>query len=180
MLDNEKLRNDSNGVLAAIQTLTRLQRKKEKICIFIDNLSLFHSVRANNLKPDYLKLQEFIAQGRTSDVRFYYTYHYGADPVLYDFLDSKAGFIMNGFEVDEEDRANVTCEIIYDMVRLATRYDKYVLVSGFTNYARTVNRLREDYGLRVDIAFFENQISSSLAIEADSIIDLANLPQVTY
>ena len=173
--DGAILQKLSNQITRAVSRL----RRQEKICIFIDNLSLFHALRFSGIKLDYLKLQEHIADGRTSDVRFYYTYHPDSDPTFFDFLENKAGFIMNAFEIlDEDERANVNCEIVYDMVRLVGKYDKYVLVSGFTNYGRTVARLREDFGIRVEVAFLNEQIAPSLAMESDDIIDLADFPQI--
>jgi uncharacterized LabA/DUF88 family protein len=211
-------------------------RGRERVCIFIDNSNLFHALRATNNKMDYKSLRRLLADGRGSDVRFYYSINEKEEfdetdlrkvgrEKFYNFLDRVAGFSMIRLPLRERTNADpvlmalvnrllddgyseseilatakqtvswlrqargeetvisekgMDCEIVYDMVRLCGvhYYDSFILVTGDEDFARTVRKLRMDYGIRVEVAFFQNRCSNALMREASRFIDLAAMPEL--
>jgi uncharacterized LabA/DUF88 family protein len=70
------------------------------------------------------------------------------------------------------------CEIVFDMARLAYhgRYDRFILVAGDEDYARTVHRLRTDVGMAVEVAFFPPpRCSAVLVRQASGFINLLEI-----
>tara|TARA_Y100000034_G_scaffold135249_1_gene206400 strand:+ start:166 stop:912 length:747 start_codon:yes stop_codon:yes gene_type:complete len=119
---------------------------------------------------------------------------------FYDFLEKSAGYKMVKLPLWERTVvSNVTCdhcgesvrstpqqvavekgldcEIVYDMCKLSltSRYDSFILVAGDQDYARTIKKIREDTGIKVDVAFFDGpRVSPVLAKEANAFIDLSD------
>lgn len=57
-----------------VDSILKLMRQQQRLCVFIDNSNLFHALRHRTDKRiNYIKLCEQIASGRTIDVRFYYS-----------------------------------------------------------------------------------------------------------
>ena len=85
---------------------------------------------------------------------------------------------IEGESVSEE--KGLDCEIVYDMVKLSQsgHYDTFVLVAGDEDYARTIRKLRNETGIRIEVAFFANTCSSVLKREASDFIDLSSIPEL--
>lgn len=75
-----------DGMLARLNAL----RFQERVCVFIDNSNLFHAIRnhSGGKRLDYIKLIDYIADGRSLDVRFYYS---ESDDNRFVDLEKKAG-----------------------------------------------------------------------------------------
>lgn len=89
--------------------VNKIVKGRERVCVFIDNSNLFHAVRMMNQetgkhkKLDYIKVKDFLADGRRTDVRFYYsdTEEEWEDEAksqsrqkFYSFLENILGFTM--------------------------------------------------------------------------------------
>jgi uncharacterized LabA/DUF88 family protein len=174
-------------------------RKMEKVCVFIDNSNLFHTLRAlsMNRRLDYIRLKNIIADGRQADVRFYYSEPEPKDEEarqrlekqarFYSFLEKSAGYTMIRLPLWERTVYNdgdseqmlmekgLDCEIVFDLCKLSltSKYDTFVLVAGDQDYTRTIKKIREQTGIKVEVAFFgRSRISSELIKEASKFIDL--------
>jgi uncharacterized LabA/DUF88 family protein len=197
--------NNGEDMKQYLEKMNRLIRSQERVCLFIDNSNLFHALRSlklGNFRLDYIKLRDYLADGRTACVRFYYSTpndfngqsseDYRSRQVkrnkFYDFLAENLGYHMIELPlrertVTEEDGSQtqvpvekgLDCEIVYDMAILSrtNRYNTFVLIAGDEDYARTVRRIRQETGVAVEIAFFQSAgCSSKLIREATKFIDL--------
>jgi len=73
------------------------------------------------------------------------------------------------------------CEVVYDMVKLSyhRQFHTYVLVAGDEDYARTIRKLRNETGIRIEVAFFgPGRCSKVLRREASAFIDLMKIPEL--
>lgn len=179
-------------------------RKKERVCLFIDNSNLFHALLGMNLEDrrlDYIKLRDYLADGRDVTVRFYYSSPPSASTGeeqhkqakrnrFYDFLGDTLGYTMIELPLRERTvvldgetqqvpvEKGLDCEIVYDMAILSRsgRYDAFILVTGDEDYARTIRRIKNETGLAVEVAFFSGSGCSSVLVrEASKFIDLSKV-----
>ena len=173
------------------------------MCIFVDNSNLFHAIKAlkQERSLNYIKLKERLADGRDTDVRFYYSmpnrpdkanlkaynqyeklakFYTGIEGLGYYMvglpLRERALFHNGGMTIVPKEKG-LDCEIVYDMAMLSRtgEYNVFVLVAGDEDYARTVRRIRSDADIRVEVAFFSHAGCSNILIqEASKFIDLSN------
>lgn len=206
--------------------------------MFVDNSNLFHAIRSQgNKKLDYVRLRDYLADGRSIDVRFYYSDPFEDDDTkyidaglnekrasrdrFYRFLEERLQFEMirlplrmrSGYDAvalalvnhlrkeltDDEilkivgqksywlhqiegenkvpEEKGLDCEVVYDLAKLSTfgHYTNFILVAGDEDYARSLQKLRRETGIGVEVAFFSNVCSSILQREATAFIDLTNI-----
>jgi len=73
MLSNAPFSSKSDPLSETAQML-KTMRAQTQVCMFVDNSNLFHAIRGMGLKKlDYIRLRDFLADGRSADVRFYYS-----------------------------------------------------------------------------------------------------------
>jgi uncharacterized LabA/DUF88 family protein len=164
--------------------------EKEKIVIFIDGSNVFHGLRNETFKVDYLKLVEFLKKDRYL-VRAYF---YSALPSERDVdKQSKEGFskqkkfledlsfmgikvklarlrkLPDGNFLEKE----VDIMLATDMLSLAYKnaYDTCVLVSGDSDFSYTVEVI-QSLGKRVENATFKKTSSYSLRKLCDEFLYL--------
>lgn len=178
-------------------------RKMNRVCIFIDNSNLFWAIKSLKEKAqrlNYVKLKERLADGRDADVRFYYSmpsrpqnlyseamqqyekltkFYIGIRELGYQMvglpLRERTVFSPNGRTTVPREKG-LDCEIVYDMATLSRTgdYHAFVLVAGDEDYARTVRRVRQEVGIRVDVAFFSHAGCSNVLVkEASEFLDLS-------
>jgi uncharacterized LabA/DUF88 family protein len=94
---------ENNEQTERFEQLEMLIRQRERICILIDNSCLFAACKSrHNLRLDYKKLGQFLADKRRFDVRFYYSedWHNMVDEEkkkrrkFYSFLEHQLNFLM--------------------------------------------------------------------------------------
>ena len=67
----------------------------------------------------------------------------------------------------------MSLEIVYDMCMMSQKnFDTFILVAGSEDYARIVSKLRQDYGVNVEVAFFGSSCAAKLRDSANRFIDL--------
>lgn len=189
------------------ERLYREIKWQERTCIFIDNANLFHAIRflhppgskeARHSRLDYLRLREFLADGRNTDARFYYNTTPPPDPKQENFKEANKAWIkakkfqdgikqlgytmiglplrerviVSGEQIQKEQGLDV--EIVYDMAIYSRSlgYKVFILVAGDEDYARIVHRIRQETAMQVDVAFFGDACSNALKREASKFIDL--------
>jgi uncharacterized LabA/DUF88 family protein len=116
--------------IAQIEELLQAVRSQTQVCVFVDNSNVFHALRGmGSRKMDYVRLRDYLGDGRTTDVRFYYS---DPDPLRDDNLDKKAAR-ERFYKFLEE-------KLAFNMIRLPLRersgYDPITLA--------LVNRLRQN------------------------------------
>lgn len=180
-----------------------MERINRRVCVFIDNSNLFHAIKAlkeQDRHLNYVKLRDHLANGRIADVRFYYSmparpkntyldamrqyeklsrFYLGIKSLGYQMVElplrERTVFSTNGRATVPKEKG-LDCEIVYDMATLSRTgsYHSFVLVAGDEDYARTVRRVRQDAGIKVDVAFFgDSRCSNVLIKEASEFLDLS-------
>ena len=164
--------------------------EKEKLVIFIDGSNVFHGLKNETFRLDYLKLIEFL----TADRYLVRAYFYSALPSDKDVdKQSKEGFakqkkfledlafmgikvklaklrkLPDGNFLEKE----VDIMLATDMLSLAFKnaYDSCVLVSGDSDFSYTVEVV-QSLGKRVENATFKKTSSYSLRRLCDKFIYL--------
>lgn len=177
--------------------------KITRVCIFVDNSNLFWAIKPLKEKDrhlNYVKLKERLTDGRVADVRFYYSmpsrpqnvyselmrqyekltkFYLGIKEIGYQMISlplrERTVFATNG-RIAVPKEKGLDCEIVYDMATLSRTgdYQAFVLVAGDEDYARTVRRVRQEVGIRVDVAFFSHAGCSNVLVEeASEFLDLS-------
>jgi uncharacterized LabA/DUF88 family protein len=94
---------DQTAQTAQLEKLLVSLRAQTRVCLFLDNSNLFHVIRGMGMKKlDYIRLRDFLADGRTTDVRFYYSEPQSENDSVkrasrerfYRFLEDKVSFNM--------------------------------------------------------------------------------------
>ncbi len=163
--------------------------EQNRVCVFIDNSNLFHTVRTltmNGQRLDYCSLKDYLAAGRQVDVRFYYNLP-AAPETLENFRQMEnarkflsnireLGYTMIGVETAGGKEGGLELGIAYDMAVLSQKgaYHSFILVASDEVYSSLVRRVRTDTGMRVDVAFF-GKCSTSLSREASRYLDLSKV-----
>ncbi len=164
--------------------------EKERVVVFIDGSNVFHGLRNETFRVDYLKLVEFL----TGDRFLVRAYFYSALPSEKDmdkqakdsfsrqkkFLEdlsfmgikvklAKLRKLPDGTFLEKE----VDIMLATDMLSLAYKnaYDTCVLVSGDSDFSYTVEEV-QSLGKRVENATFKKTSSYSLRRLSDKFIYL--------
>lgn len=168
-------------------------RQREKVALFVDNSSLFGAVQEmqetlSGRRIDYIKLKDYLADGRTMAAsRFYYSepvVRDDADPMLlraakkrrsFYYVLERAGYTTIRLPQHPGFTANINIEIVYDMCAASrdAAFDTLILVAGEDEYSRIVNRLQNEKGIAVEVAFFDQKCSNKLKEAATRFVDLS-------
>ena len=188
--------NSNVSAKTLLQTVLSEIRRKERVCLFIDNSDLFGAVQSSQTtygkRVDYIKLRDVLSEGRSvNSSRFYYSEPaYPRDATSdeaqeaaaaakkrqsFYYVLQRAGYTTVSLpQRDYDDDLGLEIEIVYDMCAASMdgKFDTIILVAGNEDYARTISRLRQDTGISVDVAFFANSCSYRLRQAANRFIDL--------
>jgi uncharacterized LabA/DUF88 family protein len=191
------LENLHDLVLKLNQTITQSQ----SVAIFFDHSNFWHSVRRIRMQLnckytiDYAKLIQLLLRERfLVNVFFYYSdydeeYYSTADESvkegakkrdnLHKYLASlgftliKTKLVKHPCGTIKEKGLDVTlAQDITNFARETPRCSTVILVSGDGDYTATVIELKKKYGVRVEVAFFNQETSASLKQHAFKFIDL--------
>jgi uncharacterized LabA/DUF88 family protein len=152
----------------------------DRVVIFIDGANLFYAAVNLQIEIDYTKLLEQLVESRRLLRPYFYT---GIDR----HNDKQQGFLLwlrrNGYRViakelislpDGSKKANLTVEIVVDMLGLSGYCDTLILLSGDGDLAYAVNAIT-DRGVKVEVVSLRSMTSENLINVADRFTDLADL-----
>jgi uncharacterized LabA/DUF88 family protein len=153
---------------------------RDRVVIFIDGANLFYAAVNLQIEIDYTKLLAQLVGGRRLLRPYFYT---GIDR----HNDKQQGFLLwlrrNGYRVIAKDllslpdgskKANLTVEIVVDMLSLAAHCDTLILLSGDGDLAYAVNAITYR-GVKVEVVSLRSMTSEGLINVADNFTDLADL-----
>jgi uncharacterized LabA/DUF88 family protein len=181
----------SDRVCIVCGTLKRSSAKSAaaRVLILVDESNVTSSAKAANRKLDWLKLQEFLLNGRELIETVIYA---GLPPAMPEWQverDKKNKFLhwlrSNGFLVMSKDgspgaeshyKANVDVLMAIDAVDLSVQMapDVVVLVTGDADFAYLALQLRRR-GIRVEVAATILTLGAGLKSSANSVVDLSPL-----
>jgi uncharacterized LabA/DUF88 family protein len=154
--------------------------KSDRVAIFIDGSNLFYASSQLQIEIDYVKLLNFLMQGRRLLRAYFYT---GTDHSS----ERQQGFLLwmrrNGYRVVTKDllqladgskTANLDVEIVIDMITLAPHCDTLMLLSGNGNLTYAVNAVSYQ-GVQVELVSLRSMTSESLINVVDRYTDLATI-----
>lgn len=168
-------------------------RQTERVVIMVDRSNLdqtWRRVETGGLKPDYMKIREFLADQRSlKQMRVYFS-DIDADMVkeedraewqrrqdFYAFLRHN-GCLLRGVSKKVYDgmpvEKGLDGALIRDMETICrdNRCDTVVLVAGDADYCDVVGDVQDRYCVRVEVAFFPNQTARALQARAARFINL--------
>jgi uncharacterized LabA/DUF88 family protein len=177
-------RSRSRGNPGAFEALAEHQShprpERDRVVIFIDGANLFYAAVNLQIEIDYTKLLTQLVGDRRLLRPYFYT---GIDR----HNDKQQGFLLwlrrNGYRViakelmslpDGSKKANLTVEIVVDMLSLANYCDTLVLLSGDGDLAYAVNAIAYR-GVKVEVVSLRSMTSESLINVADQFTDLADM-----
>jgi uncharacterized LabA/DUF88 family protein len=153
---------------------------RDRVVIFIDGANLFYAAVNLQIEIDYTKLLAELVGDRRLLRPYFYT---GIDR----HNDKQQGFLLwlrrNGYRViakelmslpDGSKKANLTVEIVVDMLNLSSYCDTLVLLSGDGDLAYAVNAIAYR-GVTVEVVSLRSMTSENLINVADNFTDLADL-----
>ena len=155
----------------------------ERVCVFIDGQNLYHSQKQEGVGIDYLKLKDFLADGRRLVRPYYYSSSINDQKQerFFDMLRT-AGYEVKVLPLmqyeDKKFEKGIDVMLVTDMLVFAHRefYDVAVLVAGDRDYLYAVKALKE-MGKRVEVASFDRSCSRELRLSADRTISLSQLAE---
>jgi uncharacterized LabA/DUF88 family protein len=151
-----------------------------RVAIMIDGANLYFGAKTLELQIDYAKLLDLL-KGE-NELAFARIYLATSDD------QNQCGFLhhvqQSGFEVkskalirrrDGSSKGNLDGEIITDLMLGQEQFDTLVLVSGDSDFAYTLETLKQRQGVRVEVMGLRQNTSTALIEVADKFINLADI-----
>jgi uncharacterized LabA/DUF88 family protein len=178
-----------------------LDRRNERVVIFVDNTNLNFTARrvdsTGNYRLCYNKLIHFLADGRLlKQTRIYYSdfdrnVNLSAEDAqrrneregFYQWLKWQGYWLKACTQVDRGDgtikEKGLDAAIVKDMERLCHQNitDTIILVSGDLDYKEMVQEAQSLYGMRVEVAFFPEFAAKGLQYAATKFINLSEVKE---
>ena len=163
--------------------------RSRRVLVFVDESNVTSSAKANARKLDWLKLRDYLVNGRELVEMVVYA---GVPPAMPEWQlerDKKNKFLFwlrshgflvvtkEGAPVDESRyKANVDVLMAIDGVELSVQMepDVVILVTGDADFAHLALQLRRR-GIRVEVASLAQTLGAGLKTSANEVIDLAPL-----
>lgn len=157
-----------------------MKLKDQRVGIFMDVSNMYHSAR--NLFTSRVNFGKVLEQA-TADRRLIHATAYvikTASPEEQPFLEAleKAGFTvkMKDLQVfsDGSKKGDWDVGMAVDTIKMSSKLDVVVLVTGDGDFVPLITYLRESQGCRVEVMGFGASASGKLKEAADEFLDLAN------
>ncbi len=171
---------DPGEVAALPESQSLPPPERDRVVILIDGANLFYAAVNLQIEIDYTKLLVQLVGDRRLLRPYFYT---GIDR----HNDKQQGFLLwlrrNGYRVIAKDlmslpdgskKANLTVEMVVDMLNLASYCDTLVLLTGDGDLAYAVNTIAYR-GVKVEVVSLRSMTSESLINVADQFMDLADI-----
>lgn len=156
-----------------------IKHKEQRIAILVDVSNMYHS--AKNLykkRVNYKEVLSATVAGRKLIRATAYVIHTESEEEM-PFFDALS---QQGFEVKMKDlqifaggakKADWDVGIAIDAIKIASKVDVVVIVSGDGDYLPLVSYLQNTTGCLVEIAGFRQTTSSNLIEESDDFLNLS-------
>ena len=156
---------------------------EQRVAVLVDVQNLYYSAQAlYHTKVNYKNLLKLCVQGRILTRAIAYTIKTdeSREQGFFDALNSA------GFEVKEKDlqifatgakKGDWDIGIAMDCIRLGTKVDSIVLVSGDGDFRPVVNYLQQALGCLVEVISFKPATNNELMEIADDFIDIGENPE---
>ncbi len=180
-LGQQSRSNGDPGEFSALpESQSLMPPARDRVVILIDGANLFYAAVNLQIEIDYTKLLVQLVGDRRLLRPYFYT---GIDR----HNDKQQGFLLwlrrNGYRVIAKDlmslpdgskKANLTVEMVVDMLNLASYCDTLVLLTGDGDLAYAVNTIAYR-GVKVEVVSLRSMTSESLINVADQFTDLADM-----
>lgn len=157
-----------------------IKHKDQRVGVLVDVSNMYHS--AKNLYNQRVNFKEVLKEGVAGRkliraVAYVIKTESEDELLFFEALDKQ------GFEVKMKDlqiffggakKADWDVGITVDAIKLASKLDVIILVTGDGDYIPLVNYLQNTMGCLVEIMAFRKTASSKLIEEADDFIDLSD------
>ncbi|NUM25633.1 MAG: NYN domain-containing protein [Candidatus Buchananbacteria bacterium] len=160
-----------------------LKHREQRIGVFVDVANMYHS--AKNLYGAKVNFQE-VLRTAIADRKLIRAIAY----VIRSESEEERGFFgaldNQGFEVKAKDlqvfaggakKADWDVGIAMDCIKMASKLDSVILVSGDGDYVPLVTYLQENKGCQVEVLAFGKTTSARLIEAVDDFIDLGKDPK---
>jgi len=160
-----------------------IKHKAQRVGIFIDTQNLYHS--AKNLyhsKTNFGAIIKDALDGRVlvRAIAYVATTEGGEEKAFFDAL-SKVGIETRTKPLQifagGAKKANWDIDLAMDAVRLASKLDTVIIVSGDGDFVSLIEYLRNTHGTQVEVVSFGKSSSSKLIEAADDFLDLDSNPK---
>jgi uncharacterized LabA/DUF88 family protein len=154
-----------------------MKNVSQRVGVFVDVQNMYYS--AKNLyssKVNFVKILEDAVGGRQLIRAIAYVVR-AEEPLEQSFFDAleKAGYEVKVKDIQifpgGQKKADWDVGVVIDMIRLSSKLDVMVLVSGDGDYKDAVEFLRNQ-GHRVEVMAFKRSASNKLVGEADEFTDM--------
>jgi uncharacterized LabA/DUF88 family protein len=159
--------------------MTMFKHKEQRVGVLVDVSNMYHS--AKNLYKRRVNFKEVlrdVVAGRKLIRATAYVVKTETDEGT-PFFEALS---QQGFEVKMKDlqifaggakKADWDVGIAVDAIKLASKLDVIVIVSGDGDYVSVVNYIQNTFGCLVEVAAFRQTASSKLIEEADDFLNLS-------
>jgi uncharacterized LabA/DUF88 family protein len=157
-----------------------LKHKEQRVGVLVDVSNMYHSAKNLYKRRVNFKeiLQDVVAGRKLIRATAYVVKTEGEEEIH--FFEALS---QQGFEVKMKDlqifaggakKADWDVGITVDAIKLASKLDVIVLVSGDGDYISLVNYIQNTYGCLVEVAAFRQTTSSKLIEESDDFLNLSD------
>ena len=157
-----------------------IKHKEQRVGVFVDVSNMYHS--AKNLYKKRVNFKEILREavaGRKliRDTAYVIKTETEEETLFFEALSQQ------GFEVKMKDlqifaggakKADWDVGVSVDAIKMATKLDVIVLVTGDGDYLPLVNYLQNTFGCLVEVMAFRQTTSSRLIEEADDFTNLSD------
>lgn len=158
---------------------------EDRIAIFIDGENIHYSAKHLNMRLDYLKLCNRLANGRRLVRSYFYTAVSNQSEGKIDFINFLK---LNGFKVVTKElktftenetqqrffKGNLDLDMAIDIYEMMPNLDTVIICSGDGDFVRLVESIARQ-GKHVEVCALREMTSTELIAASDEYLDLAAL-----
>jgi uncharacterized LabA/DUF88 family protein len=159
--------------------MSAIKHINQRVAVFIDTQNLYHTAKHvyNGARVNFGNVVKDAVAGRSlvRALAYVITTEAGDEKTFFQALE-KMGIEIKTKElqtfVDGSKKADWDVAIAVDAIRIATRVDSVVIVSGDGDFCPLAEYLKQ-MGVQVEVACFGQSVSAKLLEEADIFTDLS-------
>lgn len=162
--------------------MTVIKHSNQRVGIFIDTQNLYHSAKhLHGSRVDFAAILSEAVAGRQliRALAYVITTPSGSEGSFFSALN-QLGIEVRKKEIQdygaEFKRTSWDVEMTLDAIRMASRLDAIIIVSGDGSFAPLVEHLKSQTGIQTEVMAFGRSCSSRLKEFADDFFDLSENP----